>query len=698
MECRAASISNGRVRGGCMPDLSEQNIQKHTERARELTGRMSLRDKVWMMTSATPVLRVAFDFFIRRHYNSKPYLAGGNRRFGIPRIAFADGPRGLVCSKATCFPVSMARGAAFDTALEERIGEAVGRELRAVGGNYYGGVCINVPRHPAWGRSQETYGEDPFLLGEFGAALTRGVQRHNVMACVKHYALNSMENARFKVDVRCSERTLREVYLPAFRKCIDAGAASIMGAYNKFRGEHCCHNAYLLKKVLRDDWNFYGFTLSDFVWGIRDTKAAADGGMEVEMPFHRFYGKRLLRAVQRGEVEERIIDEAVCHIAGTVLLFTEAEDPEEEYSRRLLACPEHVALAVEAAEKAMTLVKNDGSLLPLDKKQIRKLAVLGKLADQPNIGDHGSSMVHPPYTVSPLQGFKNLLGPSVEITQHDGKLLGPAVEAAKRADAVVIVAGYDYFDEGEYMKEQILAGGDRDSLSLHDNEIELINAAAEVNRNCIVVLIGGNTIIMEEWKENIPAVLFAYYPGMEGGNVIARTLFGEVNPGGKLPFVIPADSSHLPPFDKDAAKAEYGYYHGYTKLDKEGIEPAYHFGHGLSYTVFEQKDPKFEVAHGVISASCLVTNTGGRDGDQVIQFYAGFEKSKIDRPVKLLRGFRRVSLGPGESRRVEIHCPVRELAWYNPESGSWELEDIKYSGYIGPSSNPEELLRGKFIL
>ncbi len=698
MECRAASISGDLIKGDFMPDLSQQNIQKYQERAREITERMSLREKVWMMTSATPVLRVAFDFFIRRHYNSKPYLAGGNRRFGIPRIAFADGPRGVVCSKATCFPVSMARGATFDTDLEERIGEAVAKELRAVGGNYYGGVCINVPRHPAWGRSQETYGEDPFLLGEFGAALTRGVQRHNVMACVKHFALNSMENARFKVDVRCSERTLREVYLPAFKKCVDAGAASIMGAYNKFRGEHCCHNGYLLRKVLRDDWDFYGFTLSDFVWGVRDTKAAADGGMEVEMPFHRFYGKRLLRAVQNGEVEVGVIDEAVRHIAASVLLFTEAKDSEKEYHRRLLACPEHVALAVEAAQKSMTLVKNDGSLLPLDKTKIRKLAVLGKLSDQPNIGDHGSSMVHPPYTVSPLQGLTNLLGETVEIAQHDGKLLAPAVETARNADAVVIVAGYDSFDEGEYMKEQILAGGDRDSLSLHANEIELITAAAEVNPKCIVVLIGGNTIIMEEWKEKIPAVLFAYYPGMEGGNVIARTLFGEVNPGGKLPFVIPADPSHLPPFDKDADEAEYGYYHGYTKLEKEGIEPAYYFGHGLSYTAFEQKDPQFETAHGVISASCTVTNTGNWTGDQVIQFYAGFEKSKIDRPLKLLRGFKRVRLEPGESRRVEIHCPVEELAWFNPERETWEIEGIKYTGYIGPSSDPKELLRGKFTV
>jgi beta-glucosidase len=240
---------------------------QYTERAKQLVAQMNLREKVALMSGDYWFLPLILDDLILRHYNRTPIGAGGNRRLQIPQLRFCDGPRGVVSGNSTCFPVSMQRGASFDVELEERVGEAIGREVRAQGGNYFGGVCVNLLRHPAGGRAQETFGEDPFHVGQMGAALVRGVQTHNVIACVKHYALNNQENTRFKVDVTCDERTLREVYLPHFRDCLDAGAGSVMGAYNKFRGEHLCQNEYLLKTVLKGEWAFYGFVISDFVWG-----------------------------------------------------------------------------------------------------------------------------------------------------------------------------------------------------------------------------------------------------------------------------------------------------------------------------------------------------------------------------------------------------------------------------------------------
>ncbi|MBN1835578.1 MAG: glycoside hydrolase family 3 protein, partial [Spirochaetales bacterium] len=272
---------------------------------------LSLREKAAQMTGSASLLALAADTYLFRHYNRIAYPAGGLRRFGIPPVLFSDGPRGVVMDHATCFPVSMARGAAWDPELEERVGEAIGREVRALGANFFGGVCINLLRHPAWGRAQETYGEDPFHLAAMGTALLRGVQRHNVMACAKHFACNSIENARHKVDVQAEERTLREVYLPHFRACVQAGAASVMGAYNKLRGQYCCENPYLLTRVLREDWGFRGFVVSDFVFALHDTAAAASAGLDLEMPSPRFYGNRLVEAVRSGRIPERVVDAAV---------------------------------------------------------------------------------------------------------------------------------------------------------------------------------------------------------------------------------------------------------------------------------------------------------------------------------------------------------------------------------------------------
>jgi beta-glucosidase len=678
--------------------LANRLKAQYDQKATDLVAQMSLKEKVHLMGGNTHFLRLAWEGFILNHYNRTPWSAGGNKRLDVPAIEFCDGPRGLVSGHATCFPVSMQRGASFDIDLEERIGQAIGKEIRATGGNYFGGVCINLLRHPAGGRAQETYGEDPFHVGQMGAALTRGVQKHNVMACVKHYAVNNQENTRFQVDVTCDERTLREVYLPHFKDCIDAGAASVMGAYNKFRGAHCCHNAHLLRRILKEEWDFYGFVISDFVWGVRATAEAANGGLDVEMPFVQHYGKKLVRAVEQGNVAEDVIDEAARRIVRTILMFAEADDPLSEYAHNLVACQEHIDLALEAAEKSMVLLKNDGGILPFDRRQVKKVALLGRLGRMGNIGDRGSSQVHPPYIVTPREGLQKLLGTSVEILYSDGQDLAEAKMVTSQADASVFVVGCDHNDEGEFIPGKRQVGGDREHLGLHAEDVALINAVAPLNKNTVVVLIGGSAIMMEEWKASVPAILYAFYPGMEGGTALARMLFGEVNPGGKLPFSIPANADHLPAFDKEGLHVEYDLYHGYTKLEKEEHEPAFAFGFGLSYTTFSQANAAFTVKDGMIKSAVDVTNTGQHVGDQVVQLYVGAQDSVVERAPKLLRGFKRITVLPGETKRVVISCPLEKLRCYNPDTNVWELERTEYQAYIGFSSKQVDLLSATFVL
>lgn len=660
-------------------------------------GRMSMKEKVAQMSGSSSVLKLAVDMYIFRHYNRKPYPAGGCKRFGIPPIKFSDGPRGVAMDHSTCFPVAMARGASWDPELEELIGEAIAKEIKALGANYFGGVCINLLRHPAWGRAQETYGEDPYHLGIMSAVLVRGVQKHNVMACAKHFACNSIENARFKVDVQIDERTLREVYLPHFQRCVEEGVASVMGAYNKLRGERCCQSGYLLKKILREEWGFEGFVISDFVFGVKDTLGAVLNGLDIEMPNAKYYGKKLLRAIKAGQVPEEVINESLKRILMTVVRFTTAKDT-QAYPRELVSGPEHINLAREAAEKSIVLLKNKYNTLPLYREKIKKLAIIGKLANRANIGDHGSSMVHPVYTISPLEGLMRYLGDSAEISFADGSDLDRAEEIAARADAAVIVAGYDHNDEGEYISARANVGGDRDSLSLHPEDIRLINVVAKKNRLCVVVLVGGSVIMMEEWRHNVSAILMSWYAGMEGGIAIARTLFGEVNPSGKLPFTIPKKTEDLPYFDKDADTIEYSYYHGYTLFDRKGIEAAFPFGFGLSYTSFAYSRLWVTVKEDVIVVSVEVTNTGKRRGAEVVQLYIGPENTAADRPMKLLKGFQKVCIDPGKKEQVTISVPYRELALYNPESASWEIEKMKYNLYVGPSSRKEDLLKAEFTL
>ncbi len=664
--------------------LSAEEIER---KVAEVVPKLSLEEKIDLM--AGKVSRTLLDAF-------KPGGKGhgftgqtvGNARVGIPPVLCTDGPRGVgFFYTATCFPVGMCRGAAWDPELEARVGGVMGYEERAIGGNMLLAPCINLLWHPRWGRAQETYGEDPVHLGAMGAGFVKGVQEH-VMACAKHYAVNNIEDTRMFVNAVVDERTLRETFLPHFKKCVEAGVASVMSAYNDVNGFLCSDNVHLMRDILKGEWKFEGFVVSDWVSAVEDTVGAAKAGLDLEMPSARFYGKKLKRAVEAGKVPESDVDEAVSRMCRELFRFV-GPDYAAGYDKSRMAGPEHKAVALESAAKGIVLLKNENGALPLTRGQVKTVAVLGALAREENIGDHGSSRVTPPHIVSALEGLTNRAGSAVQIVYEDGRNLAAARAAAAKADAAVVVAGYSYKDEGE--------GHDRAGMTIPDAQQALILAAAEANRRCVVVLEGGSSIVMDPWIEKVPAVVMAWYPGMEGGNAIADVVFGDVNPSGKLPIVFPKKEDQLPPFDNKSKEVKYGRYHGYRYMEKNGEEPLFPFGFGLSYATYKYANLKLDKSRagktGKVTARVDVTNTGKMAGEEIVQLYAGCPGSKVDRAKKELKGFKKVALKPGEKRTVALELNVPELAYYDVDARGWKVEEADYVILVGPSSRDADLLQ-----
>lgn len=683
-------VKNTKLTENC----SKDTIRKFVD---DMLGELTIEEKIGIMSGQITEEKLMDDLFAIEHYNVRPYPTMEVERLGLPNVRFVDGPRGVVAGSATCFPVAMARGASFDRDLEEEIGKVIGAEVRAQGGNYFGGVCINLPRNPRWGRAQECYGEDTYHLGEMGAALTRGVQSQNVMACIKHFAMNSIENARFKADVHADKRTLFEVYLPHFKRCIEEGAASVMGAYNKVYGEQASESKYLLKDILRDKWGFEGFTLSDFLWAVHDGPKAVKNGMNIEMPCFCHYIKELPEALDDGRISMEDIDEAVGYILRTVLYYETRKDP-RIYTKDILACSEHIQVARRAAEESMVLLKNENHVLPFNKEKTGKILVLGVLGDTENIGDHGSSKVHPYYTITPFKGLMKKM-PTAQVLYNDGTNIEKARALAKDADAVVIIAGYIHSDEGEFLADRsdiAELGGDRVSMRLHQRDIDLIKGMKGVNPNTVVSIVGSSAILIDEWEADVPAILFSFYSGMEGGNALADILFGDVCPSGKLPYTVAMSEDSYPDFDPDCTYAEYGYYHGYCKMDKENFPVAYPFGFGLSYTSFELSEPEAEVFDNRAKISVNVKNTGKVKGAEIVQLYVGCEGSSVDRPVKVLKDFQRIELNPGEEKKVVLTVTKEDMAYYNEKTDAFEAEDITYIAYTGNSSAASDLKTTEF--
>ena len=661
-------------------DPTDETLYSASE---ELCGELKLREKLHMLSGQKFFLRNGFDLITKgQKYNCRPCLGGGVKRLGIPAVAFSDGPRGVVMGNSTCFPVSMARGASFDDELEYEIGSAIADEVIAQGGNYFAGICINLLRNPRWGRAQETYGEDPFLLGRMGVALTKAVQEKGVIACPKHYAVNSIENIRFDVDVQADEKTLHEVYLPHFKACVDAGAMSIMGAYNLFRGEHCCESRYLLKDVLRGQWGFTGFTISDFLMGVRNAPRALKAGLDIEMPQIMHYATLPLD-LKRGKVSAEDIDASVQSILRGLIKITPRIKP---VSKEKVACKEHTQLAKRAALEGTVLLKNDGTL-PL--KDINKIAVIGRYANKINVGDHGSSSVFSPYTVTPYEGLCNVYGRQ-KVVLCEGTDFSAKQNEIKQCDAVVLCVGSDYKQEGENLANfsksdkvtEKALGGDRYSLRIPEEEVALIHGACAAFDRVVVNIIGGSAYIIKEWKDEANAILHSFYSGMEGGNALAELLSGKVNPSGHLPFTMAESEDDYPGFLFPSAKTrkiDYEYLHGYTLLDSQGKKAAFPFGFGLSYTEFEYSEIKAADLGDEIEISLAIKNIGSYDGKTVVQVYAGAQGEKA---VKLLKGYKKIFVKAGQTVSEKVCVRKDDLKFYNPDEKSWYPAD-SYKFYVG---------------
>ena len=698
------------------------------EAARSVVAAMTTDERLWCLDGDVPFWAGLEDLG-RGGYHKRPFPAARVGRLGVPGFAFSDGPRGVVIGPATCFPVSMARGATWDIDLEERIGDAIGRELRAVGATLYGGVCVNVLRHPAWGRAQETYGEDPLHVGELAAALTRGVQRH-AMACVKHLACNSMENARFVVDVTVDEVSLHEVFLPQFRRVVDEGVAVVMSAYNAVNGQWCGENQPLLTDILRDEWGFQGFVISDWIFGLRHAAASVGAGLDVEMPYRMMRAPGLPAALECHEVSPEDVDHSVTRLLATMLRFHDTLGRPRP-GPEVLACGEHRALAREAAAKSVVLLRNEPvagtPVLPIDPATVQRMAVVGRLAAVRNLGDGGSSDVWAPSVVTAVDGLRAAMH-STEVVHLDGVDIAATAAAASECDVAVIVVGYTREDEGEYIGGEGTAhlaelfpgpddpelarrftagvaadpgidmstaipgpeplgfapGGDRRSLRLHVEDEALIEAVAGANARTVVAIVAGSAVVVSSWAHRVPAVVQSWYAGMEGGNGFADVLLGRVDAGGHLPFTVPTDEAHLPPFERDAEAVTYGPWHGWWLLEREGNAPAYPFGFGLSYTTFESEGFAAMVEDDEIVVRGTVRNTGTRRGTDLIQVYGGHQRwLGAPRPARRLLGFARVEIDAATRADVVVRVPRERLAVRNPTRRRWDVEAGTYLIDVG---------------
>ncbi len=643
------------------------------DRARELLDLLTVHERLHLLAGDDSAGRGAGPG--GRDDERVPIVAGELPRLGVPGVRAAAGPRGAAVGVATCFPVPMARAASFDPELEARVGDAVGVECRALGANLVVGVCANILRHPAWGRAQDTFGEDPHLVGEMAAALVQGSQRH-VMACVGHLAAPATEDGRDTVSVAVDEDDLRDLDLPALRRCVDAGAAAVMTGAHRLNGVPCGHHGHLIGEVLKDEWGFDGFVVGDLRAGAGSAHAVA-AGLDLEMPFHR-RSRSLARQVRRGKVAGARVDDAALRVLRQQVRFADQAAGAEpgRYAPARVAGDAHRALAREAAERSMVLLRNQavrGALggtaapvLPLDPERVTSLAVIGGPAAEPLTGDHGSSRVQAPAVVTLLDGLR-AAGERwvIKVTHHGGDDLDAAGLAAAGADVAVVVAGFTHRDEGENRSRPWgrRAGGDRRSLSLPPHDESLIRTVAAANPRTVVVLVGGSAVVTESWREQVGALLVAWYPGMEGGHALARVLFGEVDPGGRLPATWPRGAEQLPRFDPRARTVRHGPLHGYRLMEATGRDPAFPFGFGLSYTTFEHGRPVAKrTSDGTVRLNVPVVNTGTRTGDEVVQVYLDEALGSEPRPLRTLRGFRRVTVAPGAMTNVVFELPAEVVA------------------------------------
>jgi len=686
---------------------------------------------------------------------SSSFTSGGIPRLNIPELVFSDGPHGVrhehgrgwyaledADDEATYLPVGICLASTWNTDLGYDYGEVLGNEAKERGKNVLLGPGINIIRSPLNGRNFEYLSEDPFLTGAMGVGYVKGLQAQGVAACPKHYTANNQETDRHNIDALISKRALHEIYLPAFKDVVqDGGAWSIMGAYNKVNGQYTTHHEYLNNTVLKVDWEFDGVVVSDWA-SVKDTREALLYGTDIEMGtellrdfnnpvYDEFYmANPAKEIIENGEVDERFVDDKVRRVLRLMHRTTALTD----HGPGKRNVTEHQQKALEVAREGIVLLKNNG-LLPMDKTEIKTLAVIGHNANRRFAGRGGSSQVNALYEITPLEGIRNLVGDDVEVVFAEGyepyydeslfrgeggdaasqsrenredvelartaneDLMKEAVDLAEEADAVIFVGGWIHGHEGMPWGQGTYDAEARDKLNLKliFGQEDLIRQINTVNDRTAVVLMGGSNVEMENWLPATPAYLHAWYPGMEGGTAIAEILFGEVNPSGKLPMTFANSHEDYPshsigefPGDGTVDYAE-DIYVGYRYFDTQNKDVIFPFGFGLTYTSFEFSDLQVTKQEDKVIVQTTVTNTGDREGAEVVQVYVHHKEPSVGRPIRELKGFEKVELEPGAAATVNIELDESAFKYYHPEELRWVLESGGYEVQVGNSSRDIKL-------
>ncbi len=619
-------------------------------------------------------------------------------RLGIPASMVSDGPHGLRKQdeevdhlgindsiKAVCFPAASATAASFDREMLCRMGEAIGDSCQHEKLSVVLGPAVNIKRSPLCGRNFEYFSEDPYLAGQMASALIHGIQSRNVGTSIKHFAVNSQEHRRMSSSADVDERTLREIYFPAFETAVKQEQPwTVMCSYNRINGVFASENPWLLTEVLRGEWGFEGYVMSD--WGaVSDRVAGVKAGLDLEMPASGgFNDRKIVEAVRSGKLDEAVVDQAVERILNIVYRFVEHAKPETPWDKEA----QHL-LAAEVAADCMVLLKNEEGILPLSRED--EIAFIGEFAEKPRFQGGGSSHINCFKTTSALEAAEGLKiryarGYSVADDCATDEMIREAVEAARSARVAVVFAGLPDVYESE--------GYDRTHMRMPDCQNRLIEAVAAANPNTVVVLYNGSPVEMP-WIGSVKAVLEAYLGGQAVGLATVRILFGEVNPSGKLPESFPKKLSDNPSYlfyggEGDTAEYREGIFVGYRYYDRKETELLFPFGHGLSYTSFDFSDLRLSrkriTDQESLTATVRVTNTGKRAGKSVVQLYVGDCESSVFRPVRELKGFEKIFLEPGESKDVSFTLDKRSFAYWNTKIHDWHVESGEFRIEIGHSS------------
>lgn len=678
------------------------------------------------------------------HAQSK-FSSAGVPRLGIPELWTDDGPHGVrpevlwdewdqagwTNDSCIAFPALTALAATWDRDVSRLYGKSLGEEARYRKKDVLLGPGVNIYRTPLNGRNFEYMGEDPYLAAKMVVPYIKGLQSNGVAACLKHFALNNNEVNRHTSNVIVDDRALYEIYLPAFKEAVDSGVWSVMGAYNLYKDQHLCHNQYILNDILKGEWGFDGAVISDW-GGTHDTEQAIHNGLDLEFgswtdglsqgtnnAYDNYYlAMPYLKLIKAGKVGTKELDEKARRVLR--LMYRTVMDNNRPYGS--LCSPEHSEAARHIGEEGIVLLANRGNVLPMKLDGRKKVAVIGENAIKMMTVGGGSSSLKAKYEISPLDGLRKRLAGKADVVYARGyvgdttgeyngvttgqnladdrtpeQLIAEAVDVAKDADYVIFVGGLNKDNH------QDCEDSDRAGLELPYNQDAVIEALAAVNPNLVVVNISGNAVAMP-WVDKVPAIVQAWFLGSEGGNALASVLTGDVNPSGKLPMTFPARLSDVgahavgqypgtPRNDgSNIVDIEYreGIFVGYRWADKNKIQPLFPFGHGLSYTTFDYGKATIDKTEGsaddVFTVSIPVTNTGDRAGREIVQLYVSDLKTTLPRPVKELKGFKKISLAPGQTETVTFEISRGDLSYFDADKHAWVVDPGKFEALVGASS------------